>query len=728
VPGDFGGNDCCFGRLLSSVQEGPLMNIFSISSLGGFIACEALAAYTYLKNPASKVNRSFAIETVFIGLWTLFPFVTWAASSGSQAVLYTRTIYLAAILVPPTFVLFVLNLLEIAHRPTEQKSLMLFYAATLVFLIFSFSRWFIVDIRPLGKTFAIVPGMVYHIFFGYFALTITYGYIRIINEYRRATGYSRNRLRYILFAFIIAGVSGFIHFMAAYGVKEIFPHDFLVIFFTALITYSIVKYNALDAKFVIKRTMAYSLSAGVLMAAFILMVMTITRFYSSYANVDSFRISLIAAFIIALLFNPLRTRLQRIIDKTFYKRTYNYYATLKKVSQKLATTFDIDEIVGFVTNTIGDTLGLRYISILAALQAGSFVVVHEKRGGGRGRKGAADTGSLMSGQSLPEDSASVAFFRRSDSILIREDIVRLEGELGRDVVKKIIEELTEFRCEAALPVFTDGKLSFILMLGEKLSGDMFTTEDISLLGTIADQMSIAVKNARMYSEKVRTERLASIGMMSATFAHEIRNPLTSLKTFAQLMPEKYNDEEFRTTFSKIVEGEIEKIDDLIKDLLDFSSGSKSARVNSLNLVSLVDETVEYVRNKLALEQREIRVERVYEQKDVHIMGDASTLKQAFINIISNGCQAMNGNGELRVEVRPNMNKVDVSITDNGEGIPPERISNIFDPFVTSKERGMGLGLAISKRVIEEHNGNIKVTSRLNEGSTFTVSLPLQNGI
>ncbi len=108
-----------------------------------------------------------------------------------------------------------------------------------------------------------------------------------------------------------------------------------------------------------------------------------------------------------------------------------------------------------------------------------------------------------------------------------------------------------------------------------------------------------------------------------------------------------------------------------------------------------------------------------------MLGDANKLKQAFGIIITNGYQAMNGSGKLTVSIERNDEGVDVAITDTGGGIRHEDISKIFDPFVTTKEMGVGLGLAITKRVIEDHEGRIHVRSRLSEGSTFTISLPVK---
>lgn len=230
----------------------------------------------------------------------------------------------------------------------------------------------------------------------------------------------------------------------------------------------------------------------------------------------------------------------------------------------------------------------------------------------------------------------------------------------------------------------------------------------------------------LYGSKAQTDRLASIGMMAATFAHEIRNPLTSLKTFAQLMPEKYNDADFRNTFSKIVEGEIEKIDGLISDLLDFSTDKQASRINNFDLVGLVDETVDYVKNKFDVERKSISAVKNYGNSRIDMTGDALKLKQAFENIISNGCHAMNGEGVLTVDIRPAGDNVGITVSDTGEGIPGEDIDRIFDPFVTSREMGVGLGLAISKRIIEDHGGGIAVNSKPDEGTTFTVLLPVRN--
>lgn len=698
------------------------MNMYIVSSFVAFVICELLAGFVFFKNPKNRVNISFAVETFFIGIWTLFPLATGLSPSGEQALLFTRLVYVAAILVPPAFLYFVFNLIDICNIQKERHKLQIILLISFVFLMLSFNHLFIQGVEPQGETFAIVPGILYHLFFLFFAMTILYGYLRIFLKYKEVTGFKRNRLLYVLIAFVIAGIAGFIHFLTAYGVKEVYPHDFLVILFTAIVAYAIVKYRAIEVNIAFKRTMVYSLSAGLLTGLFVVLVISITDLFSTFTEVNSFKISIFAALVIALLFDPLRNRIQRIVDRYFYKKSYDYYATIRKVSRNLASKFDLIKIYDFIGDMLFSSLNLKSIYILN-VTAGDFVAVYSR----------SEKNTRPAAEAAPDNKREirihrnddiVKYFQSTDDILIKEELPLMKGNIPRGTIEKIRAELRIFEGEAVVPVFVDNRLTMILILGGKMSGDMFTNEDVNLLNTISAQTAIAIKNARLYKDKIRSERLASIGMMSATFAHEIRNPLTSLKTFAQLIPEKYNDAEFRDKFSKIVLGEIERVNRLIEDLLDFSNDKKTPGVNIFDIKGLLDELVDYVRDKLEIEKRNIVVEKTYDENIVQLSGNEDRLKHAFINIMNNGCQAMNGNGVLKVRISKSDRHVDVDITDTGEGISPDSMDRIFDPFVTTKEMGIGLGLAISKKIVEDHGGRIRVKSTLKKGTTFTVSLPV----
>jgi len=389
------------------------------------------------------------------------------------------------------------------------------------------------------------------------------------------------------------------------------------------------------------------------------------------------------------------------MKKRGHEKTYDYYSVIQKISRELTSKSSPDNIHSFIGDTLLSTLDLREIFICSLLPGGNFGEVYR-----------APDYQFKIHKAVDEESEAIKLLKTLHEVVIK----------GQH--KETNSLLETFHGAALAPVYVDDNLTLLMILGGKISGDIFNSEDISLLNTVADQTAIAIKHARLYQQNLMSEKLAAIGMMSATFAHQIRNPLTSLKTCAQLMPERYDDADFRDTFSRIVRDDVKKIEGLINDLLDFSAKEVFSGADNYDLTAVIDETINNLRYKHSIEKQKILIEKKYGGAAIKMTGSVNMLTQAFSNIINNGCQAMANGGLLTVDVHPNGRNVNISIRDTGRGMSPEELARIFDPFYTTKPSGMGLGLAISKRIIEEHGGRIKVVSRLSHGTTFTVSLPL----
>jgi signal transduction histidine kinase len=621
-------------------------------------------------------------------------------------------------------VVFFHTVLELSSK-CKRKTLILFYLQAVLFvtlILFNRIGW---ELEYMFNSFYYIKSVSYpYILVTIFWLVpMTWGFIILINTLIDSQGIQRNQLKYFLLGTIIGFVGGASHFFPVYGIK-IYPFNITIVFYVLIATYAILRYRLMDINVVIKKALIYSLSAGILTSIFVIVALIATEYLSDLIGVSSFIITVIAALTIAVLFNPLKNKIQSILDRTFFIKTYDYYSAIQKVSQNLASMFDPKSasmfdpksIYNFVGDIIFSTVGLRNIYLLSVVPGGDFQVVYEKFFG-------QDRKREKKGIKIEGNSKIVQFLFKTNEIVIKDEMIARQEGLGEDIVERFIKKMKPFQGEAILPVFIDDKLEILCILGEKLSGNIFTDEDIKLLNTISHQTSIALKNAKLYSEKISSERLASIGMVSATFAHEVRNPLTSIKTFAQLMPEKYADAEFRENFSKIAIDEIGRIDRLIKDLMSISTKNVSIPRDEVDLYGLVDDILERVKVNLKLENREIRVEKLYKKDKITVIGDSQKLQQSFMNIINNGCQAMDDNGVLTVDIKPNGQNIDILITDIGKGIPPVEINKIFDPFYTTKDRGVGLGLAISKKIVEDHGGTMTVESNLTKGTTFTASLP-----
>ena len=698
------------------------LNLFSISGLVLSLTCFVLLLMI-LKFGTRKLHYIWALFNISLIIWGSFAFAIGKTSNEDLVFLLWKIAHIGIILIPILFFHVIYLLCEL----NQKKTLLIIYFQGAFFLALNFfgsKDIFISAPKLIFQSFYyFTAGVMYHLFFAVWIAIVFYGILQLFIAYRKAAGgIRRNQILYFLVGLCVGFSGGLTNFFPIYDLKIYPVGNFAIPLYCVIATYAIMRYRLMDIHLVIKKGMVYSLSGGILASLFVVLILIMTKYLENVAGATSHAITIIAALTIAVLFNPLKNSVQKIIDKNFYKRTYNYYDVIRDISHKLTTMFELKTIHEYIANTIFDTFGLHSIYVLNAASGRNCEVVYQRLNKYTKKKelNIAEQGNLT------HNSELIRLTIETENILIKDELPAFEGKIGQDGIERIRREFELFEGELAASVFIEDQLALLLLLGEKLSGDMFTREDINMLKTISDQIAIATKNARLYKEKLDSEKLASIGMMAATFAHEVRNPLTSLKTFAQLMPEKYNDIEFREGFSKIVVGEIQKIDDLICDLLDFSAEKKSARVTEYDLVGLVDESIDYVKSKLSLAHKNIMFEKEYACESFIMMGDMKQLRQLFTNLMTNGCQAMNGEGTLRVEIHPDGDSVDVTIADTGKGIHPDDIQKIFDPFVTNRESGTGLGLPISKKIVEEHNGSLRVESMLSEGAMFTVTLPVQN--
>jgi signal transduction histidine kinase len=308
--------------------------------------------------------------------------------------------------------------------------------------------------------------------------------------------------------------------------------------------------------------------------------------------------------------------------------------------------------------------------------------------------------------------------------------------MAGDAVEDIesARKMGQLQAEIALPLNSKDRLIGILNLGHREGKEMYSEEDIEVLSTLANQAAIAIENARLYenlklSQSIirRADRLSSLGMLTAGLAHEIRNPLVAIRTFTQLLPERYQDPEFRESFQSLALKEVDRICGLVNDLLNF------ARPSTPNVSAQdVNEIVENIARILETEAKE---------KDVKIglhLGtglpkifiDKEQIKQVCMNLILNAIQSIEGAGAVEIGTRffgDNGSKrfVQIEVRDTGIGIPEKDIENIFNPFFTTKKDGSGLGLSISHQIVKEHGGYIDVESQVGRGTSFYVRLPVR---
>ncbi|MDD5634948.1 MAG: ATP-binding protein, partial [Candidatus Omnitrophica bacterium] len=254
-------------------------------------------------------------------------------------------------------------------------------------------------------------------------------------------------------------------------------------------------------------------------------------------------------------------------------------------------------------------------------------------------------------------------------------------------------------------------------------------------GSIAE---IDAENLLLRDELQKTEKMKAVATLAAGMAHEIKNPLTAIKTFTEYLPEKYNDPEFREKFNKIVGKEVDRINYIVKELLEFSKPSELS-LKETNINDLLNEIIGLLNNDLI--KHNIKAEKHLSSLPL-LKVDPSQMKQVFLNLFLNAIDSMPSGGILTISTSHkspvtshNQNNtshkplvtshdqfVSIAIRDTGTGIPKDDLKHIFDPFFTKKSGGTGLGLTVVHGIIEKHHGKITVKSTVGVGTEFVVRL------
>jgi len=290
----------------------------------------------------------------------------------------------------------------------------------------------------------------------------------------------------------------------------------------------------------------------------------------------------------------------------------------------------------------------------------------------------------------------------------------ISGIFTSNDFEKVFNEGKSFRNKELEIDVQDRKITFLYHIypliesNSEIKGSIISIRDISADKELAGELK-------------RQDRLNSFGLMAAGFAHEIRNPLTTIKTFTDIMPRRIEDERFKEKFLEIVPKEINRMNNLIQDMLEFSR-IRVPKVTKMRLRNLVQESSQLLEDAFGGKEIEIFNEIPAE---LAAYGDEERIKQVLINLIMNSIEAMGENGTIIINGEIDSEMAVVRISDDGVGMSEEVMEHIFDPFYSAKAKGTGLGLFVSYQIVKECNGEIHYESEYGKGTVAVLSLPMQ---
>jgi signal transduction histidine kinase len=288
-----------------------------------------------------------------------------------------------------------------------------------------------------------------------------------------------------------------------------------------------------------------------------------------------------------------------------------------------------------------------------------------------------------------------------------------------EVMSYLLDEEQELIHKANIdlifPLKVTNHLNGFVLLGKRSDGEKFSRHDIDLLNLLLDQAAFALENTTLYEEQsarikkmYRADRLAILGQLAAGAAHEIRNPLTAIRSTIQYLGKGMHDVDKLEMINELMD-EVDRINKVVQGLLSFAKPSELEKTK-VDVVQLLQQTLVLLNNTIIRQQIEVAFD--ISVKDTVVTADVSQLKQVFINVILNAVEAMENSREKKLTLGVESGRsldyqsryLLVSVTDSGKGIESNDIENIFIPFYTTKKEGTGLGLPISYGIIKQHGG------------------------
>ncbi|MBI2218376.1 MAG: GAF domain-containing protein [Candidatus Rokubacteria bacterium] len=696
----------------------------------------SLALASLLRNPNSRLNRVFAYFAAGMAVWNLGSWGLRRSFDEPGAMFWEVVIHAGVIMLPAFYYHFVLIFLDSTtrHRP----SLVLAYAcaAVLGFLNLVGSPLFIRGVKDTYWGWAPDQGPAYTGFLLYLNTFLVWGLVHLARSYRaEASSFRRNRALLILLGTSVSLAGGLIDF-SRFMLARVWPeaeHLYPVgipanAAFALLLGTSIVRYRLFDVSVFVKKGAVYvALAAGV--TAVIGGLTWSIESYYRLRDVSAVWALVPVTFVMTLLLSPFGSMLEDVIQRVMFAKRRGCYHTLLDLSKRMITILDFGKLVDELVRGLVRGVPLTHATLLIwDATASAYVPYRQEK-------------SLDEDPMVPpirSDGPVVGWLQRTSGILVKEE-VKLDPKIATffEGAEGDVEELP---AAVIVPLKVEAKLIGILLLGDKLSGDIFDAQELEVLSVLANQAAISLENARLYeglsqsnARLMEASRLKS--QFLASMSHELRTPLNSVIGFSKVLLNRLDGDlnERQDAYIRSVYNSSTHLLGLINTILDFSrveAGKIEMHPEDVDLPELVEECV--ASSLPLVRDRRIKLETDVPVDVPPIRADRTKVRQILLNFLSNAVK-FTTEGRIVVKARPEGAAMHVSVADTGIGIRASDLERLFEPFHRLDSRlareagGTGLGLAISKRFVELHGGRVWAESRENQGSTFHFTLPLAAG-
>jgi two-component system, NtrC family, sensor histidine kinase HydH len=545
----------------------------------------------------------------------------------------------------------------------------------------------------------------------------------------------RRRLVYLLVGGLIAMVLGLGELVEGQELLAALGHV-AVTFYIYFLYQSLVSRRVIDLVELLGKAAVLGVLTVVLSAVYALMTVWVG---SDKPIVWMFN-TLVASFVILILYDQVRPWIEETTAKLIFQRRYELSLGVRRLLRVLRTTISIDEMAGLVLDSLHASGRAAQTSLYLPVEAEAVFDLKAFRG-------TKPPQSL----SLAQQPALLAELRRDRRPILLENLVDryqdapasiTDGDptakRDQDRIGEAIATMRALGANVVVPILSEERILGILTLGTEIPTEGYSLDELAALLSVAEACAVVIDNTQEYEELRERDRLAVMGEMATGIAHEIRNPLGAIKGAAQCLDPETMPGDSRDLVRVIIE-ETDRLNRVLSQFLEYARPFRASPVPTD-----VNNVVEATLKLLTADNLPptVSVKKTLGRGMPKVSIDPEQLKQVLINLVLNAVQAMPKGGEITFTSALNREITgDVGDTaalqhvhavlrvrDSGEGIRPEDLRRVFLPFFTTKPHGTGLGLAICNRIIRSSGGTIEVSSQIGKGTTFTLRLPLAEGL
>jgi signal transduction histidine kinase len=677
-----------------------------------------------LNNYRKAANITFGLVCLAVSSWLFGAFMTYSSTQEEEARLWEKLLHIGVVYIPAFFYHFCVSFLQ---AEKHNKRVLANYLISTVFLLLIPTPYLINDHYSFFWGYYPKAGPLHPLYLAYFASVSVASLLKLYRGAKAKEGSSlleATRIKYVFWAFAV-GYLASVDFVQSYG-YEFYPLGyFFVTLWVLIVSYATMKYQLLDISRLTKTPQAVLFLQALALIPLYLAILLLLRVFTGSTEFVLAGVIVAVFSIFAGLFVNLQEGIEKVVENVLFRKKFNAYQTLQDFSKAMVTILNLKTLIEEIERTLGSVLGVETVTLYLfdkerrVYAPVSTYGVNVKT---------ADMPLLTVDNELPRHLAMW------QTILVTEEVEHFSGEEEKHA---FIDALRRVKADVCIPFVNRNALIGFCVLGPRTTRQMYSDQDLSLLTMLALAAAIALDNAMLYEELKRsqslvrrTDRLRSLETIAGGFAHEVRNPLTSIKTFIQLTPERKDDPEFIGHFSTVVAEDVARIERLIQEILDYARYMQP-KFQEEDVNVIVESCLYFIRIKA--DSKGVWLKKDLTSDLPPVLLDRQQIKQVLLNLFINAIEAMGDDGQLIVRTRrlakaPGDTWAQIEVTDTGCGIPPADLEHIFDPFYTTKHEskeheGTGLGLTIVHQIVQEHGGHIEVKSEFGRGTTFLVNLP-----